>query len=62
MNLIIISIFIIGVLAVAYAFVYVLAYERSSALWWRIIALIIFFGGYMGLVAVFMLLLGMPLS
>ena len=62
MNLIIVSIFIMGVLAVAYSVVYTLVYERNSALWWRIIALILFFGGYVGLIAIFMLLIGMPLS
>ena len=62
MNLIIISIFIMGVLAVAYAVVYMLVYERNSALWVRIIALIVFFGGYVGLIAIFMLLIGIPLS
>lgn len=62
MNLIIISIFIMGVLAVAYAFAYVLAYERSSALWARISALILLLGGYVGVVALIMLLLRIPLS
>ena len=62
MNLIIISIFIMGVLSVAYAVVYTLVYEHNSALWWRIISLIIFFGEYVGFIAIFMLLLGIPIS
>lgn len=62
MNLIIVSIFIMGVLSVAYAVVYTLVYERNRALWWRIIALILFFGEYVGFIAIFMVIIGMPLS
>ena len=62
MNLIIVSIFIMGVLAIAYAVVYTLVCERNRALWWRIIALILFFGEYVGFIAIFMLLLGIPIS
>ena len=62
MNLIIVSIFIMGVLSIAYAVVYTLLYERDSALWWRIIALILFFGEYVGFIAIFMVIIGMPLS
>lgn len=62
MNLIVISIFIMGVLAIAYSVVYMLVYEHNSALWARIIALIVFFGGYVGVIALIMLLLKIPLS
>ena len=62
MNLIVVSIFIIGVLSVAYAVVCTLVCERSSALWLRIIALILLLGGYVCVVALIMLLLGAPLS
>ena len=62
MNLIVISIFIMGVLAMAYAVVYTLVCERDSALWLRIIALLLLLGGYVCVVALIMLLLGTPLS
>ena len=62
MNLIIISIFIMGVLSVAYAVVYTLVNVHTSPLWARISALILLLGGYVGVVALIMLLLGTPLS
>lgn len=62
MNLIIISLALIGALAVVYSVVYTLANVHTSALWARILALIIFFGGYVGLIAIFMLFVGIPLS
>ena len=62
MNLIIISIFIIGVLAIAYSVVYTLVSVHTSPLWARISAMILLLGGYVGVVALIMLLLGTPLS
>ena len=62
MNLIIISIFIIGVLSVAYAIVYTLVNVHTSALWARALAIVLMLGGYVGVVALIMLLIGIPLS
>ena len=62
MNLIIISIFIMGVLAIAYSIVYMLVYEHNSALWARIFSMILLLGGYVGVIALIMLLLKIPLS
>ena len=62
MNLIIISIFIMGVLAIAYSVVYTLVNVHTSPLWARIPAMILLLGGYVGVVALIMLLLGTPLS
>ena len=62
MNLIIISIFIIGVLSVAYAIVYTLVNIHTIALWARIIATLLLLGGYVGGVALIMVLLGIPIS
>lgn len=62
MNLIIISIFIMGVLAIAHSVVYTLVNVHTSPLWARISAMILLLGGYVGVVALIMLLLGTPLS
>ena len=62
MNLIIISLALIGVLGVVYSVIYTLLYVKDSALWVRILAMILLFGGYVGVVALIMLLFGIPLS
>ena len=62
MNLIIISLELIGVLAVAYSVIYTLLYVNDSALWERIIVMLLLIGGYVGVVALIMLLFGIPLS
>lgn len=62
MNLIIISLELIGVLAVAYSVIYTLLYVNDSALWERILSIILLLGGYVGVVALIMILLGIPLS
>ena len=62
MNLIIISLELIGVLAVAYSVIYTLLYANDSALWERIIVMLLLIGGYVGVVALIMLLFGIPLS
>ena len=62
MNLTIISLAIIGALAVAYAVVYTLVNVHTSPLWSRILSIVLVLGGYVGVVALIMLLLGIPLS
>lgn len=62
MNLIIISLDLIGVLAVAYSIVYTMLYVHDSALWARILAIALLLGGYVGVVALIMVLLKIPLS
>ena len=62
MNLIIISLATIGVFVVAYSIVYALVIDNDTALWVRALMLPIMFGGYAGVVALTMLLFGMPLS
>ena len=62
MNLIIISFALTGILVVAYSVIYTLLYVKDSALWVRILAMILLFGGYVGVVALAMLLLGIPFS
>ena len=62
MNLIITSLAILGVLVVAYAIIYALTYDDSATLPVRILSLIIIIGGYMGIIALTMLLLGIPIS
>ena len=62
MNLIIISLAIIGALAVVYSVVYTLVNVHTSALWARILSMIVLLGGYVGIVALTMLLLGIPIS
>ena len=62
MNLIIISLALIGVLAVVYSVVYTLLYVNNSALWARIFAMVLVLGGYVGVVALIMFLLKIPLS
>lgn len=62
MNLIIISLAIIGVFVVAYSIVCALVCDNDTAWWVRVLMLLILFGGYAGVVALTMLLLGIPLS
>ena len=62
MNLIITSLAILGVLVVAYAIIYALICDNSVTLPVRILSLIILIGGYAGIIALTMLLLGIPIS
>jgi hypothetical protein len=62
MNLIIISLALIGAIAVVFTIVYTLVNVHTSALWVRILALILMLGGYVGIIALIMLLLRIPLS
>ena len=62
MNLIITSLAILGVLVVAYAIIYALTCDDSVTLPMRILSLIIIIGGYAGIIALTMLLLGIPIS
>ena len=62
MNLIITSLAILGVLVVAYAIIYALICDDSVTLPVRILSLVIIIGGYMGIIALTMLLLGIPIS
>ena len=62
MNLIVTSLAILGVLVVAYAIIYALICDNSVTLPVRILSLIILIGGYAGVIALTMLLLGIPIS
>ena len=62
MNLIIISLALLGGFVVAYAIIYALICDDAVTLPVRILSLIIIIGGYMGTIALTMLLLGMPIS
>ena len=62
MNLIIISLAILGILVVAYAIIYALTCDDTFTLPVRILSLIIIIGGYAGIIALTMLLLGIPIS
>ena len=62
MNLIIISLALLGGFVVAYAIIYALICDNSVALPVRILSLIIIIGGYAGIIALTMLLLGIPIS
>ena len=62
MNLIIISLALIGAAMVVFSIVYTLVNVHTSALWVRILALILMLGGYVGIVALIMFLCGIPLS
>lgn len=62
MNLIIISLALIGAATVVFSIVYTLVNVHTSALWVRILSLILMLGGYVGVVALIMLLLKIPLS
>ena len=62
MNLIIISLALIGALVVIYSVVYTLVNIHNIALWARISAMLLLLGGYVGVVALIMLLLKIPIS
>lgn len=62
MNLIIISLALIGAIAVVYSIVYTLVNVHTSALWARILALFLLLGGYVGIIALIMFLLKIPLA
>lgn len=62
MNLIVTSLTILGVLVVAYAIIYALICCDAVTLPVRILSLIILIGGYAGIIALTMLLLGIPIS
>lgn len=62
MNLIIISLTIIGALVVVYSVVYALVDIHSSTLWERILSILLLLGGCLGFVALIMLLIGIPFS
>ena len=62
MNLIIIALSLLGILVVAYAIVYALIFCDDVTLPVRILLLIIIIGGYAGIIALTMLLLGIPIS
>ena len=62
MNLIIISLALIGALGVVYSVAYTLANVHDSALWARILSIIILLGGCVGFVALIMIILRIPLS
>ena len=62
MNLIIIALALLGVSVVAYAIIYALICDNGTTLLARILSLIIIIGGYAGIIALTMLLLGIPIS
>lgn len=62
MNLIVTSLAILGFLFVAYAIIYALICYDGTTLLARILSLIILIGGYAGIIALTMLLLGIPIS
>ena len=62
MNLIIISLGLIGALVVVYSVVYALVDVHTSALWERILSIFLLLGGSVGFVALIMLLLRIPIS
>ena len=62
MNLIIVSLTIMGALVVVYSVVHTLVNVHTSALWARILSIVLILGGYVGVVALTMLLLGIPIS
>ena len=62
MNLIITSLAILGVFVVAYAIIYALICDNSVTLPTRILSLVIIIGGYAGIIALTMILLGIPIS
>ena len=62
MNLVIISLAIMGAIAVAFSIANELLCVHNNPLWARALAIILMLGGYLGVVALIMLLCGMPLS
>ena len=62
MNLIIIALALLGISVVAYAIIYALICYDAVTLPVRILSLIILIGGYAGVIALTMILLGIPIS
>ena len=62
MNLITIALALLGGFVIAYAIIYALICDNSVTLPMRILSLIIIIGGYAGIIALTMLLLGIPIS
>ena len=62
MNLIIISLALIGAAVVVYSIAHELLCVHSNPLWARALATLLMLGGYVGFVALIMLLIGIPLS
>ena len=62
LNLLIIALALLGGFVVAYAIIYALICDDSVTLPVRILSLIIIIGGYAGIIALTMLLLGIPIS
>ena len=62
MNLIIISFALLGGFVVAYAIIYALTCDMPVTLPRRLFLLALLLGGYVGVVALIMLLLGIPIS
>ena len=62
MNLITIALALLGGFVVAYAIIYALTCDDAVTLPVRILSLIIIIGGYAGIIALTMLLLGIPIS
>lgn len=62
MNLITIALALLGGFVIAYAIIYALICDNSVTLPVRILSLIIIIGGYAGIIALTMLLLGIPIS
>lgn len=62
MNLIIISLATIGALVVVYSALYTLVNVHTIALWARILSIILLLGAYVGVVALIMLILEIPIS
>ena len=62
MNLITIALALLGSFFLVYAIIYALTCDGDGTLPVRILSLIIIIGGYMGIIALTMLLLGIPIS
>ena len=62
MNLIIIALALLGVFVVAYAIIYALICDNGTPLLARILSITILLGGYVGIIALTMLLFKIPLS
>ena len=62
LNVFVVSLALIGAIAVVYSIVYTLVNVHNSALWARILSILLVLGGYVGFVALIMFLLRIPLS
>ena len=62
MNLITIALALLGGFFLVHAIIYALTCDGDGTLPVRILSLIIIIGGYMGIIALTMLLLGIPIS